>query len=221
MRIIEPRSTNPPASRTPTSWAAWQQMCERTGISAHEFDHRRLIKLWSSRFRRYHTLDHLTACLLELEHFRSLAQRPGEVALALWFHDAVYSTRRSGNEERSAQLAGQMLQADGAPPEMVMRIQESILATRHHNSPLEGDPALVVDIDLSILGASAEKYAQFEADVRREYWWVPQSRFVTGRCDILRSFLDRPHIYHFEAIRQRYEANARVNLTHAIEALTG
>jgi len=209
-----------PAPSSPTSWAAWREVCERAGIHALELDHRRLNKLWSSRFRHYHTLAHLTTCLRELECFASLEEWPGEVALALWFHDAEYSTRRSDNEERSAILAKTMLQAAGAPAEMVGRVQQSILATRHQDAPLAGDPALVVDIDLSVLGASPEKYAQFESDVRREYWWVPKSRFVAGRCAILRSFLARPRIYHFEAFCERYEAQARANLINAIETLT-
>jgi predicted metal-dependent HD superfamily phosphohydrolase len=203
------------------SFAAWKQTCEHAGLRALTADHQRLLKAWSSRARRYHTLDHLAACLRELEVNLALAQQSGEVALALWFHDAVYSTYRADNEERSAALAELILGNAGASAASIQRIQAAILATRHSAATLTGDQALVVDIDLSILGQSAVVYAEFESNVRAEYWWVPVKRFKAGRTAILRSFLERPSIYQLEVFQARYEVRARENLTHAIAQLGG
>jgi predicted metal-dependent HD superfamily phosphohydrolase len=203
------------------SFAAWKRTCEHVGLRAIAADHQRLLKAWSGRARRYHTLDHLAACLRELEANLALAQQSGEVALALWFHDAVYSTYRADNEDRSAALAETLLANAGASAASIERVQAAILATRHSAATLTGDQALVVDIDLSILGQPAAIYAEFESKVRAEYWWVPVKKFRAGRTAILRSFLERSSIYQTEVFRTRYEVRARENLTHAIAQLGG
>jgi predicted metal-dependent HD superfamily phosphohydrolase len=55
--------------------------------------------------------------------------------------------------------------------------------------------------------------------VRREYWWVPAPIFRRERVRILRSFLERPHVYNLDAFRDRYEAQARRNVAAALAAL--
>jgi predicted metal-dependent HD superfamily phosphohydrolase len=103
-----------------------------------------------------------------------------EAELALWFHDAVYRSWRRDNEVQSAALAARTLHA--APAETVERIRQLILATTHRDGGFPGDTALVLDVDLSILGAPAKVYAQFERAIRRGYWWVSRARYVAGRA---------------------------------------
>jgi predicted metal-dependent HD superfamily phosphohydrolase len=199
------------------NFARWSRACIETGVAPDEADYRRVRRGWRSMGRHYHTLSHLEACLRELDECRALAVRPAEVELALWFHDVVYRTWRRDNEAQSAALAQQLLRA--APVETVERIRQSILATSHRDGEFAGDTALVVDIDLSILGAPPETYAQFERAIRREYWWVPRARFVAGRVRILASFLERATIYQHDAFYERYEAPARANLAAALSQL--
>jgi predicted metal-dependent HD superfamily phosphohydrolase len=78
----------------------------------------------------------------------------------LWFHDAVYELRRSDNEEQSARLAEGALSNAGAPREVGARVATLVLATRHTASPESTDEQLLVDIDLSILGATESRFAE-------------------------------------------------------------
>ena len=94
-----------------------------------------------------------------------------------------------------------------------------IMVTRQHDEGLAGDPALVIDIDLAILGAPAEIYGRFERAIRREYWWVPRTRYATGRAKILARILDRRAIYTHDAFYQRYERAARANLRSALDQI--
>jgi predicted metal-dependent HD superfamily phosphohydrolase len=197
----------------------WQAVCSACGFASASRDYPPVVRGWSSWGRHYHTLGHLEACLREFDAARDLAIHPGEVELALWFHDVVYRTWRSDNEERSAALAAEVMSRRGAESAAIQRVASCILATRHRGREPNGDAALVVDIDLSILGQPEETYQEFERNVRREYWWVPRRRYVAGRCAILESFLKRTSIYRYPEFQRRYEAAARLNLTSAIVRL--
>jgi predicted metal-dependent HD superfamily phosphohydrolase len=199
----------------------WQETCKACGFEGMSRDHGRVIRGWSSWGRHYHTLGHLEACLKEFDQVRHLAQHPGEVEFALWFHDVVYRTWRPDNEARSAALAAEIMGRGGAESDMIERVSAAIMATRHQGKEPNGDAALVVDIDLSILGQPEDVYQEFERNVRREYWWVPRRRYVAGRCAILESFLKRPSIYGYSEFQRRYEVAARVNLAAAIARLKG
>jgi predicted metal-dependent HD superfamily phosphohydrolase len=195
----------------------FSRACSEVGVAAYERDYRRVRRSWSGMGRHYHTLTHLDACLRELDAARPLATRVGEVELALWFHDAIYRSWRRDNEQQSAALAGRMLRA--ASIETVERIRQMVLATTHGEEGFAGDTALVLDIDLTILGQPPEIYAQFERAIRREYWWVSRARYVAGRSSVLRKLLGRAAIYQHDRFYEKYEHQARINMTAALAQL--
>lgn len=195
----------------------WSRACTDVGVAPDESDYRRVRRAWSGMSRHYHTLTHLEACLRELDGARHLAVRSGEVELALWFHDAVYRSWRRDNEQQSAELAARTLRT--ASIECVERIRQMVMATMHRDEDFAGDTALVVDIDLSILGQPPEIYAQFERAIRREYWWVTRARYVAGRSAVLKRFLGRSAIYQHDHFYEKYESQARANIAAALDQL--
>ncbi|ABM31754.1 hypothetical protein QRO08_19060 [Paracidovorax citrulli] len=213
-------------------WDALGAALSRQG-PAWTAEGRRLLRHWSFWPRAYHDTHHLQACLDHWDAARNPAGHgpgaetateamddPRTVALALWFHDAVYWPWSGRNEERSARWARRFLQGQGLPADTVSTVERHILATCHgHASAVTGDDRWVVDIDLAILGQPPAVYAAFERNVRREYRFVRWPRYRAGRCAILRSFLERPALYDTEWFRSRYEAQARANLAHALDVL--
>jgi predicted metal-dependent HD superfamily phosphohydrolase len=121
--------------------------------------------------RHYHTVRHLEECFAQFDLLKEEATRPEEVELALWFHDAIYDPRRSDNEARSAQWAFESLQ--GVSPGTAENVRALVMATRHDALPESNDAQILVDVDLSILGASEERFDEYEAQARAEYAWVP------------------------------------------------
>jgi predicted metal-dependent HD superfamily phosphohydrolase len=180
-----------------------------------------LFAAYSQNHRYYHTAQHIDHCLRELDAVLDLAAEPAEVELALWFHDAVYEPMSSNNEERSADWASELLSQHGVAAARVANVRAHIMATRHDAPATLPDSQLVVDIDLSILGADDATYAQFERNVRKEYQWVPLPLFRRKRAEILNSFLGRPRIYNTDRLYTRFEQQARHNLREAIRALGG
>jgi predicted metal-dependent HD superfamily phosphohydrolase len=139
--------------------------------------------------------------------------------VALWFHDAVYDTQRSDNEERSAVWAREYLTARAVAHDAIDRIEAMILATRHTEHTAPGDTALMVDIDLGILGQPVRVFDRYDAAIRREYAWVSDEAYRAGRRAVLASFLARTHIYCTDFFHARLETTARANLARALDRL--
>jgi len=178
-----------------------------------------LKKRYSEPWRRYHTLQHLTECLELFAAASHLAEHPFEVEAGLWFHDAVYDLEAHDNEERSAKLARTVLGAAGVEVGAVKRIASLVLATKHRALPTLRDEQLLVDIDLSILGAGPTRFDEYESQIRGEYSFVPDAVFQTGRSAVLRSFLERPRIYSTEHFHEQLGDTARANLERSLAAL--
>jgi predicted metal-dependent HD superfamily phosphohydrolase len=178
-----------------------------------------LLASWSEPQRRYHTLRHLGDCLDLFEETSPLAERPAEVEIALWFHDAVYALKGRDNEARSAAWADEALASAGVAAQARQRVHALVMATCHDAQPDTQDAALLVDIDLAILGAEPERFDEYEVQVRQEYAWVPGPLFRRKRREILEGFLARPRLYTTEWFHQRFEARARDNLRRSLARL--
>ena len=181
--------------------------------------HGELIARYSEPHRRYHTVRHLDECFERLDEIRSLARHPAEIELALWFHDAIYDVKRHDNEEKSADWARASATAAGVAADACERVYSLILSTRHQAAANGVDAEILVDIDLSILGAVLVRFDEYERQVREEYSWVPDFLFRRERKAILKEFLARPRIFSTTHFRDRYEQQARSNIERSLERL--
>jgi predicted metal-dependent HD superfamily phosphohydrolase len=198
----------------PASWVrAWRGIGSCTDGDA---TYHALVARYGEPHRKYHTLQHLRECLGLFESVRRLASSPAEVEVALWFHDAIYDVERHDNEAQSAAWARTVILEAGASSQVAEHIHSLVMVTRHTGSPTEADQQLLVDIDLSILGAGKERFAEYERQIREEYAHVPIGLFERKRREILRSFLGRPRIYGTAHFHGALEALARENLRLAI-----
>jgi predicted metal-dependent HD superfamily phosphohydrolase len=202
-----------------TEQERWSETWSRLGAVAPEPLLTELVGRYSEPHRFYHTLQHLRECFSALEPASHLAGCLAEVQLALWFHDAVYDTRAQDNEEQSARWAERSLVAGGAGSGAAAQVRELVLATKHHAVPQGEDAKLLVDVDLSILGAAEPRFAEYERQIRQEYEWVPEDAFRQRRGRVLASFLDRSSIYCTAWFAARLEEQARKNLLRSLKEL--
>jgi predicted metal-dependent HD superfamily phosphohydrolase len=178
-----------------------------------------LLARWAEPHRAYHTAAHLADCLALLDEVRDAAARPAELEIALWYHDAVYDPAAGDNEAASAALAVADLAAAGAAPALQARVAGLVRQTDHRAGPSDPDAALLLDVDLAVLGAPADRYDAYARRIREEYRAVPEPVFRRERAAVLRRFLERPVLYASPVLRARLEGRARANLARELAAL--
>lgn len=204
--------------------ASWETAWSSLGRPAPAGLQTELITAWSEPHRHYHDLQHLRECLALWGRWGMSSPRAGEIGLALWFHDAVYDpqTHAGSNELASAAWAARSLVRAGADSDTAQRVHDLVMATQHgapNGLVSTPETALLVDIDLAILGSPAERFERYDQDVRKEYAWVPAGRYQQGRALVLQSFLDRLRLYQSEPAFVLLEAQARINLKAALSRL--
>jgi len=225
--------------------AQWEGLCGAlriNGSAAAATMFSQLCTRYSEPHRAYHTLDHVEALLRLLSKYRARLARPEEVALAIWFHDAIYETHSAGassgnagsgaaappsrpagsNERDSDALFRSFAEKAGLPSDTVSRVSDMILATIRHQLPAggaEGDLPYFLDFDLCVLSAGEAAYARYSAAIRREYIHLPYDLYLRGRLAVLRSFAQRESLYFTRAFREQHEARARFNLRKEMERI--
>jgi len=175
---------------------------------------------YSEETRFYHNLSHVKTLLSLYASLNNQIQHPKAVKFAIWFHDAIYDTRKNDNEAESARLASEMLRKLNVNDETIELVKDLILATKDHSGKnLTYDAKLFLDMDLAILGMSEEIYKEYSQAIRQEYSWVSESMYRQGRKKVLKSFVGRERIYFTDELQARYEAQARKNINSEIKSL--
>ena len=181
-----------------------------------------LVTAYAEPGRHYHDRQHLSEVLERLDELAAAGTDFDgvPVLLAAWFHDAVYDCERDA-EERSAAWAEHAL-AELCPADVVAEVVRLVRGTETH-APEDGDAngAALSDADLAVLASPPARYAQYAADVRREYSHLGDEEWRVGRGDLVRHLLEREQLFHTELGRTRWEPLARVNLAAELAALTG
>ena len=202
-----------------TELTRWNEAWAELGLTAPAGLLEELRHAYGEPQRAYHGLTHIRDCLALLEEVRGTAERPAEITLAIWFHDAVYDPKAKDNELQSAAWAKTMVLEAGGSAALAARLEELVMATCHDAVPSDPDARLLVDIDLSILGSDPKRFDAYEEEIRREYAWVPLPEYHAGRSKILRQFLDRRPLFQTPVLRARLEARAKQNLVRSLDRL--
>lgn len=179
-----------------------------------------LCKMYNSPGRVYHTLDHVRHVLDTAASLREYTQDYPAVQLAAWFHDVVYDTRASDNEERSAAYAAAALQHLSVPAATIGKVQTLILATKSHQPSPDPDGRVLLDADLAILGADEATYGRYAQAIRAEYAWVSDDLYRSGRRRVLTAFLQRDRLFQTEPLYRVLERPARQNIRRELEQLS-
>lgn len=179
-----------------------------------------LLARYAEPHRRYHDVAHLDDVLRHVDALARHAAAPDVVRVAAWFHDAVYDPRATDNEERSAQLAEELLPARQVDAAVVNEVARLVRVTAAH-APDAGDAnaAVLCDADLAILASPDGVYAAYVAAVRAEYAHLEPTAFNRGRAQVLSGLVGRKHLFSTPTARRDWEQAARTNLVTELAAL--
>jgi predicted metal-dependent HD superfamily phosphohydrolase len=198
-------------------WDALFRGLGTPGSRHREFE--ALVRHYREPHRGYHNLDHIAACLRQFDLVRHLAPDGDALESAIWFHDVIYDPRGADNEAASAAYAMGALARLGAIEEFRQEVARLILLTRHVQPPDDVAGQLLVDIDLSSLGAPPEEFDRNSENIRREFAHVDEATYKRTRAQIMRKFAARRPLYFTDYFKWRFEQPARANLARAIAAL--
>ena len=178
-----------------------------------------LTEAYAQPHRHYHAARHIKQVLSEFDAVEVPCEDPVAVELALWFHDAVYDTRKKDNEEASAQWLESAMREAGARPAVWTRAVAHVRATAHGGAEsTDLDTHFVLDCDLAILAAPARIFDQYDRQISEEYFWVPADDYRRERAKVLRGFLAQARIFRTPAFDD-YETPANRNLVRALRRL--
>ena len=134
--------------------------------------------------RSYHTLTHIEAVLSGLDIHRDLFNDAHIAELALVYHDLVYDPARHDNESLSAAGLTARL-SDHLDGNRLKHACSHIEATRHHDETPDRDTNLVLDLDMSVLGAAWADYLAYARGVYAEYAPIYGSEaYAVGRVKL-------------------------------------
>jgi len=138
---------------------------------------------YSDEDRYYHNLSHIASCVDMLDPYRGREDYQ-KLFLALLWHDVVYDTARTDNEELSAEKAVTFM--DGLGLDGAEDVSRMIISTKEHATDVE-DEQLVCAIDMSILAEPFPIYLAYTKGIREEYRKVApiDSEFYDGRLTFL------------------------------------
>lgn len=176
-------------------------------------------KNYSSKKRHYHTLHHLDNLLSQLTEVKSEIQNWETILFTLFYHDIIYNSIKSDNEEKSAELAEKRMKQISVSKDKIELCKKQILATKSHIRSTDNDTNYFTDADLSVLGQNWETYLLYYKNVRKEYSIYPALVYNPGRKKVLNHFLSMDRIFKTDFFYNKFETQAKLNLQQEIESL--
>ncbi|MGV0656561.1 hypothetical protein ABQE48_22135 [Mycolicibacterium thermoresistibile] len=177
-----------------------------------------LLARWSESHRKHHTVAHLREVLEAIGVLADdgLQFDREAVELAAWFHDAIYEIGAEDNEDRSAELARDLL----ASSPLCDEVARLVVVTKTHKADADDiNAAVLSDADLSVLGSPAGRYRKYARAVREEYSAIPDEVFKPARIRVLTALL-AGSIFHTAPGQDRWEQQARQNVSAEIAELS-
>jgi predicted metal-dependent HD superfamily phosphohydrolase len=176
-------------------------------------------KNYSNKKRHYHTLQHLANLMAQLTEVKGEIRNWETILFTLYYHDIIYNSLKSDNEEKSAEVAEKRMKQISVSNDTIELCKNQILATKSHVKSADTDTNYFTDADLSVLGQDWETYSVYCKNVRKEYSIYPDFVYNLGRKKVLNHFLSMDRIFKTDFFHKKFEKQSKQNLQKEIELL--
>lgn len=180
----------------------------------------RLLARWEEPRRHFHNVRHLVDLLQRVDELQQETHNAHTVRLAAWYHGAIfasdeesaYAHKGGEDEDASAEYARTELTALGVPAKAVDAVAAMVRGlARHTHDAASSDCAVLCDADLAVLASDPQRYKEYVRDVRAEYSFIPDDKFLVARKAIIAKLLSRQQLYR-SPLGSTWEERARQNL---------
>lgn len=171
-----------------------------------------IVHNYSNENRHYHTLSHLEDLLHQLFEVKSKIESWETILFTLYYHDFIYSTKKTDNEEKSAEYAERIMKQIGVPNQIIENCKLQIIATKKHDGNSDLDTKYFLDADLSILGTDRKTFSIYSKNIKKEYSKYSDFAYNKGRIKVLNHYLVMDRIYKTDIFHAKYEKQAKQNI---------
>lgn len=170
----------------------WALAHKSDGVKPNWLELLRVFRMYGRPRRYYHTVHHIAECLRFLKLYGD-DPALGVVRMALIYHDCIYEVGSKTNELDSATEWRRYGIPRTFTGTFVAQVEELIRLTASHEL-LEGpmvnstrrQQEIMIDTDMSILGAEAEAYLAYAKAIWQEYRSVGAEAYFKGREHFLK-----------------------------------
>jgi len=183
--------------------------------------HNEIALNYNSNTRFYHNFTHIKNMVEFALSIKEKIEDFDTFILAIFYHDVIYNSRKSNNEEESAKLAKNHLSLINFNIYKIDIISEMILRSKNHSeskSDDSNDLKLFLDTDLLIFASPKNIYQQYVSNIKEEYKHVPKIIFNTKRKQILKNIYSEKYIYKTNLFRTNHEQQAKNNILSEINS---
>lgn len=182
-----------------------------------------IIYRYSGQHRHYHNLNHIAYLYSLLDKYIDKITNPAVIGFAILYHDVVYDTYSTDNEEQSAAFAEAHLRQLNVSNTIIDNVKIFIKATKDHSMPqglsLQNDLTFFLDFDMAILGVEEEVYKLYSQKIRQEYSKYPEPVYREGRKLALQKYLTVTNIFTTDELKEEMEQKARENIKREVSVL--
>ena len=202
----------------------WDDLMQFYGLNSVQTEavYNDLVARYEDDGRYYHNLKHIQNVLEIIESVRVIAADLEAIKLAAWFHDVIYDPAATDNEEQSVILFNKLAH-NILPETVIQKVSKIIKATLHIDNPEDLDEAFMLDIDLSSIAGSWQRFTKDNSNLRREAKDQDCRDYCEKKISFFNMLLDKDRIYFTDFFHAAFEEKARHNMENYIrlQFLTG
>ena len=149
-----------------------------------------VLGMYDEPHRYYHTLDHILKMWNSMMDHRWESDQLG---LAIVFHDIIYDPKRKDNEWRSYMTLASHPRfhlLENFQQHIISQAACAILSTREHDPKTDLEVKLC-QLDLEPLYEGMETLMKNESLIAKEYQYLPYEKYIAGRIEWMKKFIDR------------------------------